>query len=313
MTIPCIRPRAALAPALAIALAFSLAGGIAQAEWQQHATTAARSASGADELRVWVRFDRDCTPTLVVGRLARQRTLRPEWGRLRASVDGTLIATGEQSLGRRVRLTDGALSALRDGEQTTVSIGDTRLQLSLTGAAEAIAAAAGRCTKERPDPAPTATHWTIVSGEIGAGWAKAVMEIARAVGATGLVIDSNGGDLAEADALARWVQQRGLNTAVTGDCALACARAFAGGVLRFVAPGARLGLQGASLLGDAGLDPDRAAHTATQPHRPGSRPARHIAARATNPAEPTQWLTADQAIELGLATELGTPGGLIAN
>jgi hypothetical protein len=311
--------RTALAPAqrlpwaLALGFIWALTGGIAHAEWQQHATAAARSASGPDELRLWVRFDRDCTPTLVVGRLARQRTLRPEWGRLRASVDGTLIATGEHSLGRRVRLTDGALAALSTGGQTTISIGDTRLQVSLDGAADAIAAAAGRCAGDRPVPAPKGAHWTVVSGDIGTGWAQAVMDIARAVGATGLVIDSHGTDLAEADALARWVQQRGLNTAVTGDCALACARAFAGGVLRFIAPGARLGLQGASLLGDAGSDPDRAAHTATQPHRPGSTPGRHIAARATDPAEPTRWLTADQAIELGLATELGTPGGLIAN
>ena len=48
----------------------------------------------------------------------------------------------------------------------------------------------------------------MVSGDIGAGWSRAVMDAMRAAGATGLVIDANGGDLAEAEKLGRWLRDR---------------------------------------------------------------------------------------------------------
>ncbi len=299
----------------ALGLAMSLATGSAHAEWSQHAGVA-RSAPGPGGLRAWVRYDNRCKPELLIGDLARQRTIRVLRGRVVAAVDGSLVASGEQAIGRRVRLTDSAVTSLQEGNQATITIGDTRLKVDLAGASAAIAAVRRACLGPEPLPDHHGPHWVTVTGDIGDGWARAVMDHIRTVGATGLVIESNGGNLAEAEQLGRWLRRRGLDTAVTGDCASACAMAFAGGVLRFIAFGARVGLQGAALLGGS----DRA-----EKNRPGASPeyadylqslgirqANTIAdPPATGPSLVSDWLDAGAAIEIGLATELGTPHGVV--
>jgi hypothetical protein len=297
----------------AVALCFALAAGSAFGDWM-HQSGAARSAPNPDGLRAWVRYDDRCKPELVVGQLTRQRTIKGLRGRVLASVDGKPIASGQQAIGRRVRLTQDAVTALQQGTEAIIVVDDTRLQLDLEGAAAALAAARRHCRGPLPTRAHNGPHWTTVSGEIDEGWAEAVMDHMRAVGATGLVIESNGGNLAEAERLGRWLRGRGLDTAVTGDCASACARAFAGGVLRFVAFGARLGLYGAALLGSGDDDREDAVKAyAGYLKSLGIPQAEAIARRAAQRTAPAQdWLQADEAIEMGLATELGTPHGIAA-
>ncbi len=294
------------------ALLIILLAATAQAQWTPD-PRGARSTAGPDGLRVLVRYDDTCKPELIIGRLARQRTVRLPWGEVRAAVDGELVAVGEQSAGQRVRLTEHALSALKKGSAASVSVGDHELRVQLTGARDAIGAVGFHCRDDTPLRGQPAAHWTVVSGDIGAGWAKAVMEIVRAVGATGLVIEANGGDLAEAERLGQWIRERGLHTAVTGDCALACLHAFAGGVLRFVAPQARLGLQPLPLMGgDGGA---RGAVIRQTGYLLGLDipQAQAVAERAAaTPNDSIDWLDADEALALGLATELGTPGGIAA-
>jgi hypothetical protein len=264
-------------------------------------------------LRVLVRYEDDCDPELLVGWLSRQRTLRVPWGKVRASVDDALIATGAQGPGERVSLVRSAVADLADGQTLTVSVGGMRIQVPLAGAAEAIAEVGRHCRPTGAPPASNPVHWTVVSGDIGAGWARAVMNVVRGVGATGLVIQSNGTDLAEAERLGQWIRDRGLDTAVVGDCALACAQAFAGGVLRFVAPGARLGLQQLPLLGGEGGARGAIARQAGYLRGLGIAEARRLAERAAAaPPGSVDWLDAQDAIALGLATELGTPGGIAA-
>jgi hypothetical protein len=284
----------------------------ARAEWAPDAR-GARSPAATAGLRVIVRYDDACQPELLVGWLSRQRTLRLPRGPVRAAVDGRLVAVGEQSIGQRVQLTEHAVTALRDGDVVTLSVGDAGVEVRLTGAANAIAAAGAHCRKARTLPRVPAVHWTIVSGDIGSGWAQAVMEIVRAVGATGLVLDANGQDLAEAERLGQWIRDRGLSTAVTGDCALACAQAFAGGMLRFVAPGARLGLQRLPLLGGNAGTRGAIVRQAGYLRGLGVEGAQALAERAAATAPgAVDWLGAEEAIALGLATELGTPGGIAA-
>jgi hypothetical protein len=305
-------PRARALRGLLAGLLTVVASAIAQAEWAPD-PRGARSAAGPDGLRVLVRYDDACKPELVVGRLARQRTVRVPWGELRAAVDGELIAVGEQSAGQRVRLTAHALTALKDGSEVSVSVGGHELRVHLTNSRDAIGAVGLHCREDTPLRGRSTTHWTVVSGDIGAGWAKAVMEIVRAVGATGLVIESNGGDLAEAETLGRWIRDRGLHTAVTGDCALACIQAFAGSVLRFIAPKARLGLQPLPLMGGEGGTRGAVIRQTGYLLGLDIPQAQTVAERAAaTPADTIDWLDADAALALGLATELGTPGGIAA-
>jgi hypothetical protein len=260
-----------------------------------------------------VRYDDACKPELIIGRLARQRTVRVPWGDVRASVDGKLVAVGEQSPGQRVRLTEHAVVALKEGDEASISVGDHELRVHLTSSREAIGAVGLHCREDESLPGQRRTHWTVVSGDIGAGWAAAVMDIVRTVGATGLVIEANGADIAEAEKLGRWVRDRGLNTAVTGDCALSCLQAFAGGVLRFIAPQARLGLQRLPLMGGAGGTRGAVARQTGYLLGLGIQQAEAVAERAAATApDRVDWFTADEAVTLGLATELGTPGGVAA-
>jgi hypothetical protein len=299
---------AIIAIAIAVALATATIG-TARADWIDD-TRGALSAPGAGGLRVLVRYDSACRPLLLIGQPVRQRTLKLPWGSVRAAVDGRLIATGEQSPGRRVRLTAGAVTALRQGAEATVSIAGTQLQVDLGGASGALAAARRHCADDTL-PRHGGVHWTIIGGDIGRGWARAVMEAVRALGASGLVIDANGGDLAEAERLGQWIRDRGLDTAVTGDCALACAQAFVGGVLRFIAPQARLGLQRPPLRGGEAGIPGAVARQTSYLRGLGVGQARAVAERAAaTPPETIDWLGAEEAIALGLATEIGTPGGI---
>lgn len=305
-------PAGARAAAVGCALAclLTLASASPRAEWAPD-PRGARSAAGPDGLRVLVRYDEDCKPELLVGRLARQRTLRVPWGEVRAAVDGNLVALGAQSPGQRVRLTEHAVAALKAGDSASVSVGDRQLEVQLTGSRNAIAAVGLHCQAETEAAGRRGPHWTIISGDIGTGWAQAVMDLVRVVGATGLVIDANGADLAEAEKLGRWIRDRGLDTAVTGDCALACIQAFAGGMLRFIAPGARLGLQRLPRMGGDGGVRGAVVRQTGYLLGLGIPQAETIAERAAAaPPERIDWLDANEALVLGLATELGTPGGL---
>ncbi len=258
-----------------------------------------------------MRYNAKCKPELVVGEFSRQRSVRVPWGSVRAFVDGKLVATGQQSLGQRVRLTAHAVTAFADGSAARVSVGDRQVAVSLEGAREAIGTVGRQCRPDRTRVAQQAMHWTVVSGDISGGWAQAVMRVVHAVGASGIVIDANGGDLAEAEKLGRWIRDRGLNTAVVGECALACTQAFAGGVLRFIAPGARLGLQRLPLLGGDGGTRGAIARQTGYLLGLGIQQAPLLAERAAATADGSvAWLSADDAIALGLATELGTPGGI---
>jgi len=297
-----------------LALLATLATGSGYADWSFDGHRA-RSAPTEEGLRAWVRYDNGCKPELLVGDWVRLRTIRMTPGRLVASIDGSPVGIGEQGLGRGMRLTENAVKALRDGDEATITVGASRLQFDLAGANEAIGAARHRCQGPEPLPGHNGKHWAVVSGEIGEGWAQAVMNHIRAVGATGLVIESNGDNLAEAEQLGQWLRSRGLDTAVRGDCGPACARAFAGGMLRFISFGARLGLQGAAVLG--GGDGDRrdlvSAYLAYL-QRLGMSQAHAIAVHIRSAAQAGQirdWLDADAAIRMGLATELGTPQGIL--
>lgn len=84
--------------------------------------------------------------------------------------------------------------------------------------------------------------WLRVKGEINDGFADDVIAEIRRRSASGLVIESSGGSVYEARRLGRFLRANGMRTAVDKLCLSACVDVLAGGVARFVTPGARLGI-----------------------------------------------------------------------
>jgi hypothetical protein len=84
--------------------------------------------------------------------------------------------------------------------------------------------------------------WVRVSGEITYGFADDVISEIRRGRATGLIIESTGGSVYEARKLGRFLRANGLSTAVDRQCFSACVDVLAGGVTRYVTPGASLGI-----------------------------------------------------------------------
>jgi hypothetical protein len=99
----------------------------------------------------------------------------------------------------------------------------------------------------------------LLSGVLGTGSAERVRTILAATPDIKLVqLDSIGGRIFEAQAIAAEVRQRRLNTYVTGMCVSACTIIFLAGEARAATPNARIGFHRGSLAGepiDRGQDP----------------------------------------------------------
>jgi hypothetical protein len=103
-------------------------------------------------------------------------------------------------------------------------------------------------TGVRPDrvrlaqPGRVREKWLRVSGEMKEGFANRVITEIRRLRPVGLVIDSPGGSVYEARRLGRYLRANGLSTAVDKSCLSACVDVLAGGVERYITPGAILGI-----------------------------------------------------------------------
>lgn len=84
--------------------------------------------------------------------------------------------------------------------------------------------------------------WLRVEGEIADGYANEVIAELRNSRASGVILDSPGGSVYEARRLGRFLRANGLRTAVDKLCLSACVEVLAGGVARYLTPGARLGI-----------------------------------------------------------------------
>lgn len=84
--------------------------------------------------------------------------------------------------------------------------------------------------------------WLRVKGDITDGLADGIIAEMRRRRATGLIIESSGGSVYEARRLGRFLRANGMRTAADKVCLSACVDVLAGGVERYVTPGARLGI-----------------------------------------------------------------------
>lgn len=156
-----------------------------------------------------------------------------------AVTDATVVAVLNNygfSVKELLERSDSMLRSYRARErELAVAVGDSCERLAaITGAKPAL-------VRFDQTGAIKAT-WLRVKGEINEGFAEDVIAEIRRRRASGLVIESSGGSVYEARRLGRFLRANGMRTAVDKLCLSACVDVLAGGVARFVTPGARLGI-----------------------------------------------------------------------
>ena len=286
--------------ALLILAAFS---GAAVAAWHQDGPLSHGTPSRGLNLYIGF-YGRDCRAHAMVGRRLDGQSLWVPVGALEVNVDGRRVFAGEQVVDQAVKLPARAVAALRRGYVATVSVAGRRPVLDLSGSARAIRAAEDHCRQPKPN-----WGWITIDGEITEGWAQRAIAQIRDAEAGGVVLNSGGGLVEEARKLGRWIRAQGLDTAVQQKCASACVNAWAGGVHRYMASGAKIGFHRATAA-DAGYEDGQAdvAAFATYLRSMGIEAADTIAVRAASTSSSgMDWIGAKEAQALNLATGSGQP------
>jgi len=148
--------------------------------------------------------------------------------------------------------------------------------------------------------------WVRYEGEITLGLTAELAAHLSKERAVGLIINSPGGNVYEARKLGRYLRAKGLSVAVDRVCASACIDVLAGGVARYITPGARIGIHQSSAPGNVG------SHSTGQSYVAGSAlylremgvdPEVALAA-ASVPPNRMYWFSTSEAIKTGLATRL---------
>ena len=148
--------------------------------------------------------------------------------------------------------------------------------------------------------------WVRYEGEIGVGFADKVAARLRREGAVGLIINSHGGNVAEARRLGRYLRANGLKVAVDRVCASACIDVLAGGVVRYVTKTARVGVHQSSAptsVGTHNTGQSYVAGSAYYLREMGVDPGVALAA-ASIPPNQIYWIPAAEVIRTRLATDL---------
>jgi len=148
--------------------------------------------------------------------------------------------------------------------------------------------------------------WVRYEGEIGAGFADKVAARLGREGAVGLIINSQGGNVAEARRLGRYLRANGLKVAVDRVCASACIDVLAGGVARYVTKNARIGVHQSSAptsVGTHNTGQSYVAGSALYLREMGVDPGVALAA-ASVPPNQIYWIPSAEVVRTGLATDL---------
>ena len=205
--------------------------------------------------------------------------------------------------GRTMLLLPDTLTSFRTSQW--VSFGAERYSLGdAEGAWRQLLACMGQSALPPQVAAASSGDWLRVEGYIDGGWARRqIHRIVEAMPVQGVVLSGQGGEVAEAISLARWLRGQGLATVVSGECASACVLAFAGGVERYLEPGARIGvhqfsaLEGGSFAAGQRVTAEAAAFLAEMGI---DETLALIAARVA--ARDMRWLTPDEVLAHRLAT-----------
>lgn len=277
------------------------------AAWRQDGPLSRAGPSG--DLALYIGFyGSHCRPRVIVAEpmdaQLDPQTLRVPVGELQISVDGQQIVTGKQAVDQPLMLAAPAVAALRRGRVAMVLVAGKRLAFDLSGSARAIRAAEEHCRHPKP-----VGGWITIRDEITEGWAQRTIARIRDAKAVGVVLESSGGLVYEAEKLGRWIRAQGLDTAVHAQCASACVNAWAGGVNRYISPGGKIGLHRARAQ-YAGYEDGQADVAAFAKYLRSMEiaAANAIAVRAAStPSAKMDWVDAEEAQALSLATVIGEP------
>ena len=148
--------------------------------------------------------------------------------------------------------------------------------------------------------------WVRYEGEIETGFADKVAARLGREGAVGLIINSQGGNVAEARRLGRYLRANGLKVAVDRVCASACIDVLAGGVARYVTKTARIGVHQSSApttMGTHNTGQSYVAGSALYLQEMGVDPGVALAA-ASIPPNQIYWIPSAEVMRTRLATDL---------
>ena len=165
--------------------------------------------------------------------------------------------------------------------------------------------------KVAPEPQGTGSVgsggvWVRYEGEIGVGFADKVAARMTREGAVGLIINSQGGDVAEARRLGRHLRANGLKVAVDRVCASACIDVLAGGTVRYITKAARVGVhqsRAPTSVGTHNTGQSYVAGSAYYLREMGVDPGVALAA-ASIPPNRIYWIPTAEVIRTRLATDL---------
>jgi hypothetical protein len=217
---------------------------------------------------------------------------------------------------RRYRITPEQVAARADALLPTARRQTSAFEKGAEGACELLAAVTGVPSRAvrltGPEPAemvaarPTGGVWLRFKGEIKPGLTNALAERLQREQAVGLIIESPGGNVSEARKLGRYLRARGLDVAVDQVCASACIDVLAGGVSRYLAEGARVGIHQSSAPSNIGSHNTGQAYVAGSAlylSEMGIDPDLALAA-ASVPPNKMYWISAREALKTRLATGL---------
>lgn len=143
-------------------------------------------------------------------------------------------------------------------------------------------------------------------GEGATGRVKAVLDAAPE--ATTLVLDSPGGRLHEAEALARLVGARQMNTYVEAQCASACTYVFLAGKDRAATPNAKIGFHRPSLAGINPVAQGEATRRMLASYRAAGLPEAFLARIAETPSHSAWYPTRDELLAAHVLTRVSLGG-----
>jgi hypothetical protein len=214
-----------------------------------------------------------------------------------AAVEGYGFSV-EQMIDRSNDLMRAAIDPAQRGTLRKLSVNACEQLAALTGVAPSLV--------RFDETGKLGNTWVSVNGEIGDGFADAVITRLREDKAVGLLINSPGGSLFEARRLGRYLRANGLRVGVNELCTSACVDVLAGGIERYVTSNAKLGIHQSKVpkhLSSHEGGQLSVAAAALYLREMGIDDVVALAAAAV-PNNSMYWISVPEALKTGLATKL---------
>lgn len=151
-----------------------------------------------------------------------------------------------------------------------------------------------------------ALHLSGLIGEGSASQVRTVLESAPSVQT--LVLDSSGGWIREAELIAKYVRERGLNTYVESECESACTYIFVAGLDRAATPNARIGFHRPGQPGYGGAAPAKATQEMLAVYRQAGLSTAFLERVRDTPPDSMWYPSHDELVSYGVITRVSLGG-----